>query len=84
MTALLSRRRLALVAGVVALIALVLIVRAMTSARAADKPRPAAASLVGVVTTLARTQNVPVYRTGVGTVTPMASSTASPSSRART
>lgn len=76
MKPLLSRRRLALVAGIVVLIALVLVVRAMTSARAGDKPaRPAAAAPVGVATTLARTQSVPVYRTGVGTVTAVASVT---------
>jgi multidrug efflux system membrane fusion protein len=72
----LSRRRLIGLAGIVILVALAFVIRAMTSAHAADKPaRQGAPSAVGVTTTLARSQTVPVYRVGVGTVTAMASVT---------
>jgi multidrug efflux system membrane fusion protein len=72
----LSRRRLIVLAGIVILVALALVIRAMTSAHGADKPaRQGAPSAVGVTTTLARTQSVPVYHVGVGTVTAMASVT---------
>ena len=65
-----SHRMLAIVVGVVLLLLLLWFVRGKTgSAHAADKPRSAAPPSVQVTTAPVQVQNVPIYRTGIGTVT---------------
>lgn len=75
-----SRRRAAtLAAGTLTLIALAVGVRLLAHpAQAADAPAHAAPAPVRVTTAEVRTQDVPVYRSGIGTVAAMASVTVKP------
>jgi multidrug efflux system membrane fusion protein len=71
------RRRVMLAGGIVALLVLGLGVRVLTApAHAADKPaRSASASPVQVTTAAVQTQDVPIYRSGIGVVTATATVT---------
>jgi membrane fusion protein, multidrug efflux system len=68
------KRNLRIALSITVLVALVLAIRWITSADAQDKqPSRAAAAPVVVATATVQTRDVPVYRSGVGTVTPLAS-----------
>ena len=58
-----------MVVAVVALLVLVLVVRHIRAADAAEKHKPAAPRAVQVTSTQVQSRDVPIYRTGIGTVT---------------
>lgn len=73
------RRAVTLAAGTLMLIALAVGTRFVSRpAQAADAPARAAAAPVRVTTAEVRTQDVPIYRSGIGSVTALASVTVKP------
>ena len=68
------KRSLRIALSIVALVALAVAVRWMTLADAQDKrPARTAAAPVVVTTAAVQTRDVPIYRSGVGSVMPLAS-----------